>query len=78
MKEFVVYYTLENDIKKEIIIKELKVEKEEVLQEIIEKIIQRKYFIAKGDQEDYCINTSLIRYIRVLHNKQLSNCQTHQ
>jgi hypothetical protein len=67
LKEFVVCYTLENDIKREKIMKELDVKREEVVQEILEKIVQRKYFIAKGDQGDYWINTSLIRYIRVLH-----------
>jgi hypothetical protein len=72
LKEFVVCYTLENDIKREKIMKGLDVKKEEVIQEILEKIVQRKYFIAKCDQGDYWINTSLIRYIRVLNEKQWS------
>lgn len=65
MKEFVVCYTLENDVKQEKITKDLDVKKEEVVKEILEKIEQRKFFIAKGDQGDQLINTSLIRYVRV-------------
>ena len=77
MREFVVCYTLENDIKQEKIMRELDVKKEEVLQEILEKIEQSKYFIAKGDQGDYWIYTSLIRYIRVLDEKQCSKNQSN-
>ncbi|NRD77026.1 hypothetical protein HPT25_05890 [Bacillus sp. BRMEA1] len=71
MKEFVVCYTFENDIKREKIVKEQDVNKEEVVKEILEKIVQHKYFIANGER----INSSLIRYIRVLHEKQLSKNQ---
>jgi hypothetical protein len=77
LKEFVVCYTLENEIKREKIMKEIDVKKEEVVQEILEKIEQSKYFIAKGDQEDYWINSSLIRYVRVLHDKGLSRYSHH-
>lgn len=70
MREFVVCYTLENDIKREKIRKEPDVKKEEVVQEILEKIKQRKYLNVKGCQGDYWIKTSLIRYIRVLSEKQ--------
>jgi hypothetical protein len=66
LKEFVVCYTLENDIKREKIMKEMDVKKEEVVQKILDKIVQRKYFIAKSYQGDYWIDASLIRYIRVL------------
>ncbi|SMQ78122.1 hypothetical protein SAMN05444673_3252 [Bacillus sp. OV166] len=68
LKEFVVCYTLENDIIRELIITEPEMSKEEVIQERIEKIEQRKYFLAKGDHGDYCINPSLIRYIQVHEN----------
>ncbi|WP_042458971.1 hypothetical protein [Neobacillus dielmonensis] len=65
MKEFVVCYTLEDDIKRERIIKETDVSKEQVIQEIVKKIEHRKYLLAKGDQGEYRINCSLIRYIGV-------------
>ncbi|MEH7095567.1 hypothetical protein [Neobacillus vireti] len=71
MKEFVVCYTLENDIKRERILKETDTKKEEVVQEILEKIEQRKYFLARDSQGDYWINSSLIRYIRVNEQNRL-------
>lgn len=78
MKEFVVCYTLENDIKREKITKELDVKKEEVIQEILEKIEKHKYLIVKSDQGDYWINTSLIRYIRVMDETQESKYHSHK
>ncbi|MDQ0971236.1 hypothetical protein QFZ31_001114 [Neobacillus niacini] len=72
MKEFVVCYTLEDDIKRERIIKEADISKEQVIQEIVKKIEQRKYFLAKGDQGKYWINGSSIRYIGV-HEKDNPN-----
>ena len=71
MKEFTICYTLDNDIKREKIIRDLDVEKEEVVQEVLEKIEKNMYFTAKSDQEDYTIDSSLVRYIRVLHEKIL-------
>ncbi|GHH98684.1 hypothetical protein AM1BK_22270 [Neobacillus kokaensis] len=68
MKKFVVCYTLENNIIREKIITAPHMGKEEVIQEIIEKIDRRKYFLVKGDHGDYCINPSLIRYIQVHEN----------
>ena len=64
-----VCYIFEDDIKRERITKDPGISKEEVLQEIVEKIEQRRYFIAKGDHGNYLINRSLIRYIRV-HEKK--------
>lgn len=72
MKEFVVCYTLENEIKREKIIKEMDVKKEEVVQEILEKIAKQSYYIAKGEKGNYWINSSLIRYIRVLDERPMS------
>jgi hypothetical protein len=64
--EFTVCYTLENDIKREMIRKEQHVKKEVVVQEILEKINERKYFNIENNNENFWINTSLIRYIRVM------------
>ncbi|PAE32171.1 hypothetical protein [Bacillus sp. 7884-1] len=69
MKEYIVSYTLDNDIKREKIIKGLDVKKEEIVQEVLKKIDQYKYFIVKSDDGDYMINSSLIRYIQVLQEK---------
>ncbi|MDW7614330.1 hypothetical protein SC499_06220 [Peribacillus simplex] len=51
MKKFIVCYTLENDIKREKIIKGPDVKKEDVLQDVLDKIVRSNYFIAKTDQE---------------------------
>ncbi|MFF2449883.1 hypothetical protein ACFVSW_22845 [Neobacillus sp. NPDC058068] len=72
MKEFVVCYTLEDDIKQERILKESDISKEEFIQELVEKIDKQRYILAKCDQGDYWINRSLIRYIRV-HEKNCPN-----
>ena len=42
--------------------------KEQVIEEIVEKIEQRRYFLTKGDHGDYWITRSSIRYIGV-HEK---------
>jgi hypothetical protein len=72
MKEFVVCYTLEDDIKRERILKEANVSKEQVILEILKRIEQRKYFLAKGDQGEYWINRSSVRYIGVYENDELN------
>lgn len=46
--------------------KEKEVKRKEVIQEVIEKILNQNAFIAKSDQGDYWINSSSVRYIRVL------------
>ncbi|WP_442598679.1 hypothetical protein [Neobacillus sp. D3-1R] len=66
MKEYVVSYTLENEIKQERFVKEKDVNKQEVIQEVLAKILDQNSFIAKSEQGDYWINTSSIRYVRVL------------
>lgn len=48
--------------------KEVDISKEQVIQGIVEKIEQRKYFLTKGDHGDYWITRSSIRYIGV-HEK---------
>jgi hypothetical protein len=66
LKEYIVCYTLENEIKQERIIKEKEIKRNEVIQEVIDKILNQNAFIAKSDQGDYWINSSSVRYIRVL------------
>jgi D-Tyr-tRNAtyr deacylase len=66
LREYTVCYTLENEIKQERIFKEKEVKRNEVIQEVHEKILNQNSFMAKSDQGDYWINTSSIRYVRVL------------
>lgn len=75
MKEFVVCYTLENEIRREKIIKEMDVKKEDVVQEILDKIANQSYYFAKGEQGVYWIDSSSIRYIRVMDEQPLSKYQ---
>jgi hypothetical protein len=66
VKEYIVCYTLENEIKQERIIKDREVKRNEVIQEVFEKVLAQNSFMAKSDQGDYWINSSSVRYIRVL------------
>ncbi len=65
MKEFIICYTLENEIKRERVIKEQGTKKEEVLQEILKKLQKYKTFDLEGDKGNNSINSSFIRYIKV-------------
>ncbi|MGF9964891.1 hypothetical protein [Bacillus rhizoplanae] len=71
MKEFTVCYTLDNDIKKEKIIKGLDVKKEEVIQEVLKKMEHDKFFVAKSDEGDYIIHSYLVRYVRIIDERVL-------
>lgn len=66
LKEYIVCYTLENEIKQERILKEQEVMRKEVFQEVLEKILNQNTFMAKSDQGDYWINSSSVRYVRVI------------
>ncbi|MEK3992636.1 hypothetical protein [Robertmurraya sp. FSL R5-0851] len=65
MKEFLVCYILDNDIKREKMIKEFDALKAEVVHELLEKINTNRFFLSKGEQGDFLVNSSLVRYIRV-------------
>ena len=65
MKKFTVCYTSNNDIITEKMIKELDAKKEDIEQEVVEKMDRNKYFIVKNDQGNYLINTNLVRYVRI-------------
>ena len=71
MKEFTVCYTLDSDIITEKMIKELDAKKEDVKQEVVEKMDRNKYFIVKNDQGNYLINTNLVRYVQIMDEKIL-------
>lgn len=71
MKEFTVCYTFDNDIIIEKMIKELEVKKQDVEQEVIEKMDRNKYFIVKNEQGNYMIDSYLVRYVRIMNEKIL-------
>lgn len=71
MKEFTVCYTFDNDIITEKMIKELDVKKEDVEQEVIEKMDHTKYFIVNNEQGNFMINSYLVRYVRIVSEKIL-------
>lgn len=66
MKEYIICYTLDHDIKREKIMKDQEVKKEDVIQEVLDNVLRHSYIVAKCEQGDYRINSSSIRYIRVL------------
>lgn len=65
MKEFIVSYTLDDDIVSEKVIKELNIKKEDIKKEVIEKVNRYKHFIVKNEHGYYTINSNLVRYVRV-------------
>lgn len=52
-------------------IKELEVKKQDVEQEVIEKMDRNKYFIVKNEQGNYMIDSYLVRYVRIMNEKIL-------
>ena len=71
MKEFTICYTCDNEIITEKMIKELDVKREDVEQEVIEKMDCKKYVIVKNGQMDYMVNSYLVRYVRIINEKIL-------
>ena len=71
MKEFIVCYTLDNEIKKETIIKGLDVNKEEIVQEVLERMEHSPFFIVANQEKNSIIDSSLVRYVRVIKEKVL-------
>ena len=65
MNEYIICYTLDNDIIREKIVKGLDFKKEDVMKEVIKKINENKYLIVKSNMGEYKIKSSLIRYIQV-------------
>ncbi|MFB9759364.1 hypothetical protein [Ectobacillus funiculus] len=71
MKEFTVCYTLDNEIKKEKIIKGLDVNKEEIVQEVLERMERSQFFTVANQKGGSIIDSSLVRYVRVIKEKVL-------
>jgi len=71
LKEFTVCYTLDDDIKREKIIKGLDVNREEIVQEILERLEHSQFLIVANHEGDSIIDSSLVRYVRVIKEKVL-------
>ncbi|MFB5197552.1 hypothetical protein ACE198_22035 [Neobacillus sp. KR4-4] len=71
MKEYTVCYTFDHEIIIEKLIKESNVKKEDVEQEVVEKLNQNKYHIIKNDQGTFKIDSSLVRFVRIIDVKIL-------
>lgn len=71
MKEFTVCYTLDSDIKRGRLVKELNVKAEDVLQEILENMKHNEYFVVDSNEGSYIISAALVRYIRIIGEKEL-------
>ena len=71
LKEFTICYTLDTEIKKETIIKGLDVNKEEIVQEVLERMERSPFFIVANQKGGSIIDSSLVRYVRVIKEKVL-------
>jgi len=71
VKEFTVCYTLDHEIQKETIIKGLDVNKEEIVQEVLERMERSPFFIVANQKGGSIIDSSLVRYVRVIKEKVL-------
>ena len=71
MKEYTICYTFDNEIIIEKLFKESNVKKEDVEQELVEKMNQNKYLIVKNDQGTFKIDSSLVRFVRIIDMKIL-------
>lgn len=74
LKEFTVCFTLDSGVKWGKIRNKSNKEKDDILQEVLQKVERCKYFIIKSGNRDHIINTSKIRYIRILDDKQDPDC----
>jgi hypothetical protein len=70
LKEFSICYTLDSDVKWGKIRKASSMKKDDILQEVLQKVESCKYFIIKSENQNHIINTSKIRYIRILDDNQ--------
>lgn len=70
LKEFIVCFTLDSDVKWGKIRKNSNMKKDDILQEVLQKVKHSKYLIIKSENREHIINTSKIRYIRILDDNQ--------
>ena len=70
LKEFSVCFTLDSDVKRGKIRKKSNQKKDDILQEVLQKVKRCNYFMIKSENREHIINTSKIRYIRILDDNQ--------
>ena len=74
LKEFSICFTLESGVKWGKISKTSNQKKDDILQEVLQKVKRCNYFMIKSGNRDHVINTSKIRYIRILDDNQDPHC----
>jgi hypothetical protein len=74
LKEFTVCFTLDSGVKMGKIRNKSNKKKDDILQEVLQKVKCCKYFIIKSENRGHIINTSKIRYIRILDDNQDPHC----
>jgi len=64
-----VYYTLDNNTISEKMMTELDIKKEDVEQKVVEKMNNNKYISVKNSQGDFKIDSSLVRFVRIIDER---------
>lgn len=67
LKTFYVCYTCESYIKWENVTQGLEVTIEEIRLEVMSKLLKYDYFFVKNDKGYSLINSSLVRYVRIVN-----------
>ncbi|PEC49413.1 hypothetical protein COJ46_05005 [Bacillus sp. AFS077874] len=68
-KTLYVCYTCESSIKWENVTQGLEVTIEEIRLEVMSKLLKYDYFFVKNEKGFSLINSSLVRYVRIVHEK---------
>ena len=63
------YYTLDNNTISEKMMTELDIKKEDVEQKVVEKMNNNKYISVKNSQGDFKIDSSLVRFVRIIDER---------
>ena len=63
------YYTLDNNTISEKMMTELDIKKEDVEQKVVEKMNNNKYIRVKNGQGDFKIDSSLVRFVRIIDER---------
>jgi len=71
VKEYTIYYTLDDDIITEKMIKDIEVNIEEIEQEVFERMDRSKFFSVTNEQGNFLIDSYLVRYVRIVNEKLL-------
>ena len=72
LKEISVCFTLDSDVKWGKIRKKSNQKKDDILQEVLQKVKRCNYLMIKSENREHIINTSKIRYIRILDDNKIA------